>query len=105
MNYVDGKNLKKNCPGLTTVILSGNGVKGWNVIGDLGVGCPKLDFLSLVGNPVTSKSYHFMSNEYFLGIRVFLSWRGGRENDVFMCQNFNTVHPHDVPSLLSLPLI
>mmetsp|Transcript_3511 Transcript_3511/g.6605 ORF Transcript_3511/g.6605 Transcript_3511/m.6605 type:complete len:131 (+) Transcript_3511:218-610(+) len=53
INYVDGKNLKKNCPGLTTVILSGNGVKGWNVIGDLGSGCPKLDFLSLVGNPVT----------------------------------------------------
>mmetsp|Transcript_20359 Transcript_20359/g.33020 ORF Transcript_20359/g.33020 Transcript_20359/m.33020 type:complete len:137 (-) Transcript_20359:798-1208(-) len=53
INHVDGKNLKKNCPALTTVILSGNGVKGWNVIGDLAIGCPKLDFLSLVGNPVT----------------------------------------------------
>lgn len=58
VNYVDGKNLKKNCPGLTTVILSGNGVKGWNVIGDLGVGCPKLDFLSLVGNPVTRRQHY-----------------------------------------------
>ena len=55
INYVDGKNLKRNVPNLTTVILSGNGVKGWNVIGDLGSGCPKLEFLSLVGNPVTSK--------------------------------------------------
>ena len=77
MNYVDGKNLKKNCPGLTTVILSGNGVKGWNVIGDLGVGCPKLDFLSLVGNPVTSKSYHFMSTEYFLGSGCLCFGEGG----------------------------
>jgi len=30
-------------------------VKGWNVIADLGDGCPKLEFLSLAGNPVTSK--------------------------------------------------
>lgn len=52
---MDGKNLKKNCPALTTMILSGNGVKGWNVIGDLGSGCPKLEFLSLVGNPVTRR--------------------------------------------------
>jgi len=58
INHVDGKNLKKNCPGLTTVILSGNGVKGWNVIGDLGMGCPKLDFLSLVGNPVTRRQHY-----------------------------------------------
>ena len=60
INYVDGKNLKRNCPALKEVILSGNGVKGWNVLGDLGTGCPKLEFLSLVGNPVTSKcKYHF----------------------------------------------
>ncbi|KAL7539799.1 hypothetical protein ACHAXR_009616 [Thalassiosira sp. AJA248-18] len=58
VNYVDGKNLKRNCPGLDTVILSGNGVKGWNVIGDLGVGCPKLEFLSLVGNPVTRRQHY-----------------------------------------------
>ena len=55
IHYVDGKNLKKNCPRLKTMILSGNGVKGWNVIDELAFGCPKMDFLSLVGNPVTSK--------------------------------------------------
>lgn len=58
INFVDGKNLKKNCPALETVILSGNGVKGWNVIGDLGLGCPKLEFLSLVGNPVTRRQHY-----------------------------------------------
>ena len=41
------------------MILTGNGVKGWNVIGDLGLGCPKLEFLSLAGNPVTSKCDHY----------------------------------------------
>lgn len=40
------------------MILSGNGVKGWNVIGDLGTGCPKLEFLSLVGNPVTRRQHY-----------------------------------------------
>ena len=55
INYVDSRNLKKNLPNLTTMILTGNGVKGWNVIADLGDGCPKLEFLSLAGNPVTSK--------------------------------------------------
>lgn len=58
INYVDGKNLKRNCPALTEVILSGNGVKGWNVLGDLGTGCPKLEFLSLVGNPVTRRQHY-----------------------------------------------
>jgi hypothetical protein len=55
INFVDGKNLKKNVPNLSTLILTSNGVKGWNVISDLGEGCSKLEFLSLVGNPITSK--------------------------------------------------
>jgi U2 small nuclear ribonucleoprotein A' len=56
IDCVDGTNLKRNLPCLRTLILTGNGIRGWNVIGDLGSGCPKLEFLSLVGNPVTSKS-------------------------------------------------
>ena len=59
---VDARNLKKNVPNLTTLILTGNAVKGWNVVADLGVGCPKLEFLSLVGNPVTSEFGHFSSS-------------------------------------------
>jgi len=58
IDYVDGKNLRRNVPCLKTLILTGNGVRGWNVISDLGAGCPKLEFLSLVGNPVTSKSIY-----------------------------------------------
>ncbi|KAK1746934.1 leucine-rich repeat domain-containing protein [Skeletonema marinoi] len=54
ISYVDARNLKKNVPNLNTVIMTGNGVKGWNVLSDLGEGCPKLEYLSLVGNPITS---------------------------------------------------
>lgn len=80
MNYVDGKNLKRNCPGLDTVILSGNGVKGWNVIGDLGVGCPKLEFLSLVGNPVTSKWYN---NCFVICFGWFVCLENKREGNTY----------------------
>ena len=55
INNVDAKNIKRNVPNIKTLIMTGNGIKGWNVINDLGVGCKKLEFLSLVGNPVTSK--------------------------------------------------
>ena len=55
IEHVDGKNLKRNCPRLASVVLTGNGIKGWNVIADLGEGCPRLEFLSLIGNPITSK--------------------------------------------------
>ncbi len=55
MERVDARNLRKNLPGLKTLVLTGNQVGGWDVLGDLGVGCPGLEFLSLVGNPVTSE--------------------------------------------------
>ena len=29
IDYVDGKNLRRNVPGLKTLILTGNGVRGW----------------------------------------------------------------------------
>ncbi|KAL7554689.1 hypothetical protein ACHAWF_018203, partial [Thalassiosira exigua] len=57
VEYVDGKNLKRNCPRLKEIVLSGNGIQGWNAIGELGTGCPKLEFLSLVGNPVTKSHF------------------------------------------------
>lgn len=55
VEVVDGRNLRKNLPQLKTLVLSGCSVRGWNVLGELGVGCPMLEVLSLVGNPVTSK--------------------------------------------------
>lgn len=83
--HVDGRNLRKNCPGLTTIILTGNGVKGWNVIGELGAGCPKLDFLSLVGNPVTSEC--LMVCRWCMAI----VWVGCR---AALIVNFKYMHPH-----------
>lgn len=76
INYVDGKNIKRNVPCLTTIIMTGNGVKGWNVIGDLGLGCPKLEFLSLVGNPVTSKFCYSLFDVVFCLFDVVV-WRCG----------------------------
>mmetsp|Transcript_5904 Transcript_5904/g.9859 ORF Transcript_5904/g.9859 Transcript_5904/m.9859 type:complete len:291 (-) Transcript_5904:24-896(-) len=58
ISYVDARNLKKNVPNLNTVIMTGNGVKGWNVLSDLGEGCPKLEYLSLVGNPITRRQHY-----------------------------------------------
>ena len=52
---VDGRNLKKNLPELRHLVLTGCGIRGWNVLGELGAGCPKLESLSLVGNPVASE--------------------------------------------------
>ena len=72
INYVDSRNIKKNLPILNTVIMTGNGVKGWNVIADLGEGCPKLEFLSLVGNPITSKSsYMIHMCSFFICVFVY----------------------------------
>jgi hypothetical protein len=56
VEFVDGKNLRKNVPNLKTLVLSGCGVRGWNVLGELGM-CKNLEELSLVGCPVTSKLY------------------------------------------------
>lgn len=67
---VDARNLGRNVPNLNLLVLTGNAVKGWNVVGDIGVGCPKLEFLSLVGNPVTSKLCDFF--RYFIKILLVL---------------------------------
>lgn len=48
-------------------------MKGWNVIADLGEGCSKLEYLSLVGNPVTSE---FVLCICLFPIVLMLSWKG-----------------------------
>ena len=52
---VDGGNLKQNLSGLRHLNLSGNRIRGLHVVGSIGVGCPNLETLALVGNPVTSE--------------------------------------------------
>jgi U2 small nuclear ribonucleoprotein A' len=121
IDYVDGTNLKRNVPCLRMLILTGNGIRGWNVIGDLGLGCPRLEFLSLVGNPVTSKFCPLIFSFVVRSCRVFnFRWAvcagGGGEGGlshratkggmavilIYTYQYFDVANPH--PHLFSIPL-
>ena len=51
----DHKNIKTNTPNLTTLVLPDNRISSLHEVAKLGDSCPKLEFLSLVGNSVTSK--------------------------------------------------
>lgn len=52
---IDPVNLKKNTPNITSLTLSYNRLSALHEVANLGTACPKLAFLSLTGNPVTSK--------------------------------------------------
>lgn len=52
---IDFENMKKNTPNITSLMLSHNRVSSLHEVANLGKACPKLEFLSLFGNPVTSK--------------------------------------------------
>lgn len=54
---IDAANLQKNTPNLMSLTLSYNRVSALHEVGNLGTACSKLEFLSLTGNPVTSKYY------------------------------------------------
>jgi len=51
---VDSKNLSKNVPNLTHIDLSYNQISSLAEVSNLGVACPKVEFLSLHANPVTT---------------------------------------------------
>jgi U2 small nuclear ribonucleoprotein A' len=53
---LDAANLSKNVPNLTHINLSYNQISSLFEVSQLGEACPKLEFLSLNGNSVTSKS-------------------------------------------------
>lgn len=55
---VDSKNLVRNAPGLTNLVLTGNRISGLHEVTNIAAGCPKLEFLTLMGNPVTSECVH-----------------------------------------------
>lgn len=57
---VDERNLKKNLSGLRHLNLAGNKVKGLHVLGCIGDGCPHLESLVLVGNPVVSEYWYLV---------------------------------------------
>ena len=52
---IDANNMKKNVPNITSLTLSYNRMSTLYEVANLGKACPKLEFLSLFGNPVTSK--------------------------------------------------
>mmetsp|Transcript_11544 Transcript_11544/g.23687 ORF Transcript_11544/g.23687 Transcript_11544/m.23687 type:complete len:158 (-) Transcript_11544:1776-2249(-) len=52
---VDAKNLAANVPNLTTLVLTDNQISGLHEMAKIAEACPKLEFLSLRGNPVVRK--------------------------------------------------
>jgi U2 small nuclear ribonucleoprotein A' len=56
---VDPNNMSKNTPNLKHLDLSHNQIRNLSEVSHLGKACAKLQFLSLHGNPVTSK-YRFI---------------------------------------------
>ena len=52
---LDAGNLASNLPNLQSLVLSHNKLSSLAEVGQIGKACPKLDFLALNGNPVTSK--------------------------------------------------
>lgn len=68
---LDAQNLSKNVPNLLYLELSHNHVASLREVANLGKAFPKLETLSLVGNPVTRKSFVLLFREtppYFLVI-------------------------------------
>ena len=58
---IDARNLKENAPNLQSLTLSDNNISSLREIVNIGEACSHLEDLSLIGNPVTSKSF-FLSN-------------------------------------------
>jgi len=52
---LDAPNMKKNIPNIKALTLSYNRISALHEVSNLATACPKLEFLSMVGNPVTSK--------------------------------------------------
>lgn len=55
---VDATNLKKNLPKLINMVLTNNRIAGLHEVASIGDGCPNLQFLSLVGNPVVRRQHY-----------------------------------------------
>lgn len=55
VDTINATNLSQNVPNLTSMELNNNHVSSLREVANLGKACPKLEYLSLVGNPVTRK--------------------------------------------------
>lgn len=65
LETIDVNNIKSNIPNITSLALDNNRLSTLHEISNIGTACPKLEFLSLIGNPVTRK--------YFQCVRLYLS--------------------------------
>jgi U2 small nuclear ribonucleoprotein A' len=62
---IDAVNLNKNLPNLKHLDLSYNQISSLYQVSQMGKGCPKLEFLSLNGNAVTSKLHYIVRMVYY----------------------------------------
>jgi len=53
---IDANNIAKNVPNLTNLVLTGNRIAGLHEISNISKACSNLQYLTLLGNPVTRKS-------------------------------------------------
>lgn len=58
VDAVDGKNLGRNVPNIRELVLTDNRISGLHEISNIAMGCRKLEFLTLVGNPVTRRQHY-----------------------------------------------
>uniref|UniRef100_A0A7S3L603 U2A'/phosphoprotein 32 family A C-terminal domain-containing protein n=1 Tax=Amphora coffeiformis TaxID=265554 RepID=A0A7S3L603_9STRA len=58
VDSLDANNLQQNVPLLQNLVLSHNAVADFKFLQDLGEACPKLEFLSLVGNPIARRPHY-----------------------------------------------
>lgn len=56
---LDPTNISKNVPNIISLTLSHNRISSLHEVANIGQACPKLEFLSLIGNPVISKLLFF----------------------------------------------
>ena len=66
IDAIDARNLAKNLPNLTNLVLTNNRISGLHEIGNIADGCKKLEYLTMTGNKVTS--------ECFLEDCLIISW-------------------------------
>jgi len=52
LDGVDGENLRAYLPNIKELVMIDNKINGLHEIGNIASGCSKLEFLTLVGNPV-----------------------------------------------------
>ena len=58
VDSVDVSNLQQNVPNLENLVLTHNAVADYKFLKSLSQACPRLEFLSLIGNPVVRRPHY-----------------------------------------------